>query len=162
MFQRRKSWPESRCGLGRVCPLSSPAWWEGWRNCCWEASRWDGWYRLSREWRKFTCRKEEKCHTWTIPKAPGSTSPNKGFFLSVLEVLREWCSFLPPESTRCWCICHSSLNTTAGTASRSELSLWPVGSGLSEGRPHTQRWIRRLEGGQIYTEMKSAVTKEKL
>lgn len=47
--------PELRCGLGRVCPLSSPAWWDGWRNCCWEASRWDGWYMLSREWRKFTC-----------------------------------------------------------------------------------------------------------
>ena len=46
--------PELRCGLGRVCPLNSPAWWDGWRNCCWEASRWDGWYRLSREWRKFT------------------------------------------------------------------------------------------------------------
>lgn len=56
----RKMSPELRCGLGRVCPLSSPAWWDGWRNCCWEASRWDGWYRLSREWRKFTCRKEER------------------------------------------------------------------------------------------------------
>lgn len=47
--------PELRCGLGRVCPLSSPAWWDEWRNCCWETSTWDGWYRLSRECRKFTC-----------------------------------------------------------------------------------------------------------
>lgn len=52
--------PELRWGLGRVCPLSSPAWWDGWRNCCWEARRWDGWYRLSREWRKFTWRKEKQ------------------------------------------------------------------------------------------------------
>ena len=38
-----------------MCPLSSPEWRDGWRNCCWAARRWDGWYRLSRECRKFTC-----------------------------------------------------------------------------------------------------------
>lgn len=57
----REMSPELRCGLGRTCPLSSPAWWDGWRNCCWPAIRWDGWFiEMSREWRKFTWRKEER------------------------------------------------------------------------------------------------------
>ena len=65
----RERSPELRCGLGRVCPLNSPAWWDGWRNCCWEASRWDGWYRLSKEWRKFTYREKKKSEEILPPLA---------------------------------------------------------------------------------------------
>lgn len=72
------------------------------------------------------------------------TSQIKGFDDLHLSTRGAVCIFSPPGSTHCWCICHSSQNRTGGTASQSGLSLWPVGSGLSEGRPHTQRWIRHL------------------
>lgn len=54
------------------------------------------------------------------------------------------CLFLPPGSTRCWCICRSSQNRRDGTASRSGPSLWPAGSGPTAGRPRTPRWTRHL------------------
>ena len=57
----------------------------------------------------------------------------------LLELLCDWYLSSPPKSTHCWCICRSSQSRTDGTASQSEQSLWPVGSGLSEERPRTQR-----------------------
>ena len=68
----------------------------------------------------------------------------KKYLLSQPDVFCELCLPSPPESTRCWCIFHSSRSRTGGTASQSGRSLWPVGSGPSEGRPRTQRWIRHL------------------
>lgn len=125
--------PELRCGLGRVCPLSSPAWWDGWRNCCWEASRWDGWYMLSREWRKFTCTAGNVNSRLLLflldgqlvsPLCSGTGSHTlrvfhkvKQHFISGGVVCCKRVS--PPESTRCWCICRSSPSRTGGTSSRS-------------------------------------------